>query len=100
MLQRMETFGGLPIWEVFGDQVAWSTPRRCLQVKDKVSNFYSNKEAQCLGGLPQVLEATHPTLEKTTPTHSLVFKGPMVLSEATTTGRSSSSSAASTIPSG
>ena len=81
MLQRMESFGGLSIWEVFGDQVVWSTPSHCLQVKDKVSNFYSNKEAQCLGDLPQVLEATHPTLEKTAPTHSLVFKRPMVLSE-------------------
>lgn len=81
MLQRMQSFVGLPIWEVFGDQVVWSIPSHCLQVKDKVSNFYSNKEAQCLGDLPQVLEATHPTLEKTAPTHSLVFKRLMVLSE-------------------
>ena len=77
----MESFGGLSIWEVVGGQVVWSMPRHCLQVQDKVSNFYSNKEAQCLGGLPQVLKVIHPTLEKTTSTHSLLFKRLLVLSE-------------------
>lgn len=77
----MESLGGLPIWEVVGGQMVWSTPRHCLQGQDKVSNFYSNKEAQCLGGLPQVLKAIHPTHEKTTSTHSLLFKRLLVLSE-------------------
>lgn len=81
VLLRMESFGGLSIWEVVGGQVVWSMPRHCLQVQDKVSNFYSNKEAQCLGGLPQVLKAIHPILEKTTSTHSLLFKRLLVLSE-------------------